>query len=117
VNIHADPARVGQVLRNLLGNALRHTPAGTSVSVRATLLGDRVKFSVSDEGPGISPEDQIRIFAKFGRSHDTNRNNTPGLGLGLYLSRRILQAHGSDLSVESRVGEGTTFWFTLELAP
>jgi len=113
----ADPQRVGQVLRNLLGNAAKHTPPGTSIELRATRDGSRVRLEVADDGPGIRAGDFERIFAKFGRGRDAEGRKTPGVGLGLYLSRRIVQAHGSDLSVESRLGEGTIFGFDLEVAP
>jgi signal transduction histidine kinase len=114
--VDVDPDRVGQVVRNLLTNAVRHTPAGTPITVHATPADGRVTFEVTDRGPGIAPEDQARIFEKFGRGRDATRQATPGRGLGLYLSRRILQAHGSDLRVTSTPGQGTAFHFTLEEA-
>ena len=111
-----DPVRIGQVLHNLLNNAVTHTPAGTPVELRADLMEGRVWFEVADAGPGI-PEDELeRIFAKFGRGRNAEGQHVPGLGLGLYLSHRIVQAHGSQITVTSREGEGTAFAFTLEVA-
>jgi signal transduction histidine kinase len=112
--IEADPERIGQVLRNLVSNACKHTPPGTPVSVRAFERGDCVRIEVADAGPGIHPDDLSRIFEKFGRGRDAIGERIPGVGLGLYLSRRIIQAHGGHLGVESRPGEGATFW--LEMA-
>jgi signal transduction histidine kinase len=114
VQVLADPLRIGQVLRNLIGNALRHTAPGTPISLCTSLSDGRVQFVVTDQGPGIDADDQVRIFEKFGRGTETVERNVRGQGLGLYLSRRIVLAHGSDLRVDSVPGEYTKFWFTLE---
>jgi signal transduction histidine kinase len=114
IQVLADPLRIGQVLRNLLGNALRHTPPGTPITLSTSLSDDRVKFVVADQGAGIDADDQVRIFEKFGRGTETVERNVRGQGLGLYLSRRIVLAHGCDLRVDSVPGEYTRFWFTLE---
>jgi signal transduction histidine kinase len=114
VVVHADPYRIGQVLRNLLGNAAKYTPEGTPIELRATLSADRVQIAVVDYGPGIAPDDLERIFEKFGRGRDQGGRKVPGVGLGLYLSRRIIQAHGTELEVESTVGRGSVFAFELE---
>ena len=114
----ADPERLGQVVRNLLGNATRHTPPGTPIALQARLeRADRVRITVADEGPGIAPEDRRRILEKFGRGRDAEQQRTPGAGLGLYVARRILSAHGTALEVDSVPGEGARFGFTLEVAP
>ncbi len=113
----ADPDRLGQVLRNLVGNAAKHTPAGTPISVRAVPAEDRVRIEVADQGPGIHPDDLARIFRKFGRGRDTSGSGVPGVGLGLYLSRRIIRAHGSELTVHSEPGSGAVFSFSLGVAP
>lgn len=112
----ADPERIGQVLRNLLGNAAKHTPPGTPVTVRAKQADGRVHIEITDQGPGIHPDDLSRIFSKFGRGRDAHGRRLPGAGLGLYLSRRIVQAHGGELVVVSAPGTGTTFRFDLEEA-
>lgn len=112
--VEIDPDRIGQVLRNLLGNAVKHTPPGTGVEVRVASLDGYVRFQVADTGPGISPADLDRIFTKFGRGRDAEDRMTPGTGLGLYVARQILRAHGSDLHVSSTPGQGTVFTFDLE---
>ena len=112
----ADPDRIGQVLRNLVGNAAKHTPPGTPVAVRALPEGDRVRIEVADQGPGIHPDDVARIFAKFGRGRDATGGAVPGVGLGLYLSRRIVRAHGSDLTATRGSAGGAVFEFSLEVA-
>ena len=110
----ADPARVGQVLRNLLSNAARYSPDGAPISLRA-LPGEtpgRVRVEVADRGPGIRPDDAAHVFEKFGRGGDGEQ--TSGVGLGLYLSRRIARAHGSELTVRPGPGGGSVFAFELE---
>ena len=102
----ADPERIGQVLRNLLENAATYSPVGAPIEVRATARGSRMRIEVADRGPGIPPHDRRRIFEKFGRGRDEQGERVPGLGLGLYLSRRLVQMHGSDLTVEPRPGGG-----------
>ncbi|HEU0115458.1 MAG TPA: ATP-binding protein [Thermomicrobiales bacterium] len=110
--VRADPERIGQVLRNLLSNATKYTPPGSPIELRAIRDGDRVRFDVVDHGPGIAPGDEERIFEKFERG-SAQPNGARGVGLGLYLSRRILLAHRSDLTVEPTPGGGATFSFTL----
>ncbi|HEX6292219.1 MAG TPA: PAS domain S-box protein [Herpetosiphonaceae bacterium] len=110
-----DPGRVGQVLRNLLSNAAKYSPPGTPIELRAFSVGKRLRIEVVDHGPGIHPDDLRRIFEKFGRGRDQSGGSVAGVGLGLYLSRRIVQAHGADLSVSSALGEGSVFAFELEI--
>ena len=105
--VHADPERIGQVLRNLLGNAAKHTPPGTPIELRAATEGDRVRIEVADRGPGIDPDDLVRVFEKFGRGRDATGRRAPGVGLGLYLSRRIVEAHGNELTVDSALEVAT----------
>jgi PAS domain S-box-containing protein len=112
--VMVDCERIGQVLRNLLDNSMKYTPAGTKVVLRAREAEGRVYIEVTDRGPGIPSEDLSRIFAKFGRGRDGQGRHLPGFGLGLYLSRRIVRLHGGKLMVESEPGEGTTFRFDLE---
>lgn len=114
MQVNADPDRIGQVLRNLLGNAVKHTPAGTSIEIRVLLMNGRVRFEIADTGPGIPPGEMERIFTKFARGREAEVLETPGTGLGLYLSRQILRAHTADLCVSSVPAQGTVFWFDLE---
>ena len=109
----ADPERIGQVLRNLLSNAAKYSPEGTPIELRVIGQKGRIRLEVADHGPGIHPDDVTRIFEKFGRGRDLEGRKTPGVGLGLYLSRRIVRSHGSELTVQTRVGGGSVFGFDL----
>jgi signal transduction histidine kinase len=115
----ADPERIAQVLRNLLLNATKYSSEGSPIELR-TKPGEpgRVRIEVADEGQGISPEDLDRVFEKFdrGRDGDAGGGKVPGAGLGLYISRRLLRAHGSELSVSSKPDAGSVFGFELRLA-
>ena len=112
----ADPERIGQVLRNLLSNAAKYSPEGVPIELRATRAQGRVRLEVADHGPGIQPEDVTRIFEKFGRGHDRKGGKIKGVGLGLYISRGIVRAHGGSITVESTPDEGAVFGFELEMA-
>lgn len=113
--VYADPDRIRQVMRNLVSNAAKYSPPATPIELRTRRIGHRVRIEVIDHGPGIHPEDVARIFEKFGRGRNQSGQKVAGVGLGLYLSRRIVQAHGSDLTVASRVGGGAVFGFELEV--
>ncbi len=108
-----DPHRIFQVLSNLVGNALKFTPAPGRVEVRAEPEGFEVRFAVRDSGPGI-PRDRLpHIFDPYWQAKETARQGT---GLGLYIARGIVEAHGGRLWVESEPGQGSTFFFTLPVA-
>ena len=109
----ADLERIGQVMRNLLSNAAKYAPEGTPIELRVVGKKGGVRLEVADRGPGIHPEDVTRIFEKFGRGRDREGRKTPGVGLGLYLSRRIVRGHGSELTVRTRPGGGSVFGFDL----
>lgn len=111
--IVADHARLVQVLANLVGNAANATPPGGRVTVRAEDAGGEVRFHVSDTGAGIDPESLPRIFDRF--FHVPVRGKS-GSGLGLTISRGLVEAHGGRMWAESRLGEGSTFSFALPLA-
>jgi signal transduction histidine kinase len=110
----ADPERIGQVLRNLLSNAAKYSPEDTPIELRVIGKKGRVRLEVADRGPGIHPDDVMRIFEKFGRGREGHK--MPGVGLGLYLSRRIVRGHGSELTVRTRPGGGSVFGFELAAA-
>jgi signal transduction histidine kinase len=116
VPVLADRERIGQVLRNLLSNAVKYSPDGTPIDVRASVRGERVLFAVEDRGFGIAEADRERVFECYARGSDPRASMVRGAGLGLYLSRHIVRAHGSDLLVTSEPGEGSTFSFELEIA-
>jgi signal transduction histidine kinase len=108
-----DRSRIAQVLGNLLENAILHTPSGGSIAVKAQHLGDRVVVSVEDTGEGIPPEALPRVFDRLYR-HDRSRNRASGgSGLGLSIARQLVEAHGGAVGVESEVGVGTRFYFSL----
>ena len=109
----ADRDRIALVLGNLVSNALRHTPAGNSVQVRAVNEVDKVRFEVIDAGRGIPVEYQRRIFDKFFR---VPGSSSEGAGLGLSIAKDIVEAHGGTIGVTSTAGHGSTFWFTLKKA-
>ena len=112
--VEGDRERVLQVLANLLGNAVKFTPSGGRVLLRVEATPDEVRFSVRDTGPGIAPENQAHVWDRFWKSRTANRH---GAGLGLAIARGIVEAHGGRIWLESRLGEGSTFTFTLPLHP
>ncbi|HEX6041148.1 PAS domain S-box protein [Longimicrobium sp.] len=112
--VEGDRDRVLQVLANLLGNAVKFTPAGGRVTLRVRAAPDEVRFAVGDTGPGIAPENQGLVWDRFWKSRTANRH---GAGLGLAISRGIVEAHGGRIWLESAEGAGSTFFFTLPLHP
>lgn len=111
-----DAQKIGRVLSNLVSNALRHTPAGGSVELRATPheVG-YIAVEVRDTGSGISPTDLPHVFEQFYRGEKSRSRTTGGAGLGLAIARRIIEAHGGAIRAESSPGEGTRLWFTLPM--
>jgi signal transduction histidine kinase len=110
----ADRERMLQLFTNLVGNALKFTPAGGSVTACADLVGDRVHCTVSDTGPGIPAEQLPHLFDRYWQARHNDRR---GVGLGLAIAKGIAEAHGDALTVTSTVGRGTTFTFSLPIAP
>ncbi len=108
--VDADAARVVQVVSNLVGNAVKFTPEGGTVTLACEAGDGEVRFSVSDTGPGIEPEQLPHIFGAFWQARHADRR---GLGLGLSIARGLVEAHGGRIWVESEPGRGTTFLFTL----
>jgi signal transduction histidine kinase len=101
-----DSGRIMQVLANLLGNAIKFTPAGGDIQLRVERVDDRVELSVADTGPGIALENQSSVFVRFWQA---DRGDRRGMGLGLYIARSIAEAHGGALTLESELGRGSTF--------
>jgi two-component system OmpR family sensor kinase/two-component system sensor histidine kinase BaeS len=114
--ITIDPHRIEQVLRNLIGNALRHTNEGR-INVRCAVDGGQkmVRVSVSDTGTGIESEDLPHVFERFYRGDKSRSRSSGGAGLGLAIAKQLVNAHGGEIGVESQVGKGTVFWFTLPI--
>lgn len=112
--IRGDERKVKPVLLNLVSNALKFTPEGGRVGVRATVAEGMAQISVADTGVGVAPEDQEAVFEEF-RQVGTADKKVEGTGLGLALSRKFIELHGGRIWVGSRVGHGSTFTFTLPL--
>jgi len=109
-----DPDRIGEVLTNLLDNALRHTPPGGRVEVRAERLGDEVQLTVSDTGEGIAPEHVARVFERFYRIDSGRTRDRGGSGIGLAIARALIEAHGGTIHAESNgLGAGARFVVSL----
>jgi signal transduction histidine kinase len=108
-----DAQRIGRVLNNLIGNALRHTPEGGYIHVHAAALPQGVRVEVTDSGEGIRPEDLPYVFDRFYRGEKSRNRATGGAGLGLAIARGIIEAHGGRITVESQPAQFTRFYFIL----
>jgi len=116
LRLRCDPMRVEQVLNNLVSNAIKYSPDGGQVILHLTPAGEEVVFSVSDEGIGISAEERLRLFVPFRRG-GVAKEWISGVGLGLCVAKRITEAHGGRLEVESALGRGSTFRVCLPRGP
>lgn len=118
LRVHADRGRVRQVLLNLLSNAIKFTPDGGRITVAAAPVngGAEARIAVSDTGIGIAAEDQSKLFKEFSQLDGSASRKYEGTGLGLALSRRLVELHGGAIGVDSEMGKGSTFWFTLPQA-
>ncbi|QRN98378.1 GAF domain-containing protein [Archangium violaceum] len=113
VLIRADRDRIFQAMSNLMGNAIKFTPEGGTIQLTLELVGKAVRFAVKDTGPGIPAEQLPHLFNRYWQAKKRAREGT---GLGLYIAKGIIEAHGGQLWVESQVGSGSTFFFTLPVA-
>jgi signal transduction histidine kinase len=113
--VSGDRDRIGQVLINLLNNAITYSPQGDRVLVRVAISQNKALVSVQDFGIGIAKEHQRKIFERFYQVTDAEEKTYPGLGIGLYISYEIVKRHGGQMWVESKKGEGASFYFTLPL--
>jgi signal transduction histidine kinase len=109
-----DESRLKQVVLNLVGNAIKFTDTG-EVKVEVAASNDTFLVSVADTGPGISPEDQQHIFEEFRQVDSSSTRAKGGTGLGLSIAKRIVELHGGRMWLESSVGKGSTFWFTVPI--
>jgi signal transduction histidine kinase len=116
-DIAGDHAMVREVLDNLVGNALKHAGTSSPVVIAVQPAGPCARVEVRDQGPGISPDDQAALFQRWSRLDSARRSGTAGFGLGLSIVKRLVEAHGGELGVESELGKGATFWVTLPLEP
>jgi signal transduction histidine kinase len=115
-NLRGDRARLGQMLDNLVSNALKFTPAGGKVDVRLSADADGVVLEVEDTGLGIPSEEQAQLFERFFRSSRASENAIPGTGLGLTITKAIVERHGGRIELESAENVGTTVRVHLPLA-
>lgn len=113
--VNADQLRLERILYNLLENAVKYSPHGGEIRVSVKLEKERLVISVSDQGIGISKADQTKLFKPFQRIEDAMLKSTRGLGLGLLVCQRLVESHGGQIWVESKLGRGSTFFFTLPL--
>ena len=113
VEIYADREKISQVLSNLLSNAVKYSLAGTFIHIECTRKQNNVSINFTDQGVGIDPLDQPRLFERFYRVKNEQLKNVSGFGIGLHLVSEILKLHGSDIKVKSDPGKGSTFYFTL----
>lgn len=112
-DILVDPGRVRQVLSNLISNGVKFSPQSSEIVVAARQTDDSIEFCVTDHGVGIPREEQNRLFSRFHRAANAHDSDTPGAGLGLYISKAIVESHGGKMSFRSELGSGSTFFFTL----
>ena len=109
--VACDRERILQAVTNLVTNAIKFTDSGGKIRVAAAVAGDTVRFAVSDTGDGIAERDIPRVFDRYWKGHAGTT------GLGLYIAKGVVEAHGGRIWVESRLGAGSTFFFTLPIAP
>ncbi len=119
VEVMADADRIQQVVTNYLTNAVKYSPADRAIEVTVLVNGNQVRIAVRDEGPGLPPKERRRIWERFHRARGVAGQNSTGigLGLGLYICRQIVEQHGGHVGVESEVGRGSTFFFTIPFLP
>lgn len=113
--LYGDRDKIGQVFTNLISNAIKYSPIGSTILIRCELVEGAVKISVKDEGVGISSKDQEKLFERFYRVDDERIKNVSGFGIGLYLVSEILRYHNTKIEVQSSIGAGSIFFFTLPL--
>ncbi len=117
LKVYADEDRIDQVIVNFVNNAVKYAPDSKEIIVRIEKLSESAKISVIDKGPGIAPDKIPNLFDRYFRTNPDNAGGQFGLGLGLYISSEIVKKHGGEIGVESVIGKGSTFWFTLPLNP
>jgi signal transduction histidine kinase len=114
LTVYADADRIDQVVINFVNNAIKYAPASKEIHISIEKIDNMAKVSVRDTGPGIPPEKVAYLFDRYYRV-DSSGMQYSGLGLGLYISAEIIKKHKGQIGVDSKIGEGSTFWFTLPL--
>ncbi|MDI6735732.1 MAG: ATP-binding protein [bacterium] len=115
--INADPVRFKQIIYNLLSNAIKFTPEGGTVNVNAGLVDEKVQISVQDTGIGIAREHYEKVFEEFEQIDSAYARQCAGTGLGLPLTKKLIELHGGKIWLESEPGKGSTFTFTIPRQP
>ncbi|MBE9584864.1 PAS domain S-box protein [Mucilaginibacter sp. JRF] len=115
ISIHADQEKIEQVLVNFINNAVKYSQSGSEINVDCIAQDNHITVSVTDQGFGVSPKDQKHIFERFYRVDNAKTNQISGFGIGLYVCKEIVERHGGQTGVESEIGQGSRFWFTLPL--
>jgi signal transduction histidine kinase len=115
--LHTDSQRLMQILTNLLSNANKYTPQGGTITLGASTEGGLVRFAVRDSGIGMTAQEQSRLFTQFFRGESAAVRDQPGWGLGLHVTKRLVEVLGGTIGVESQPGAGSTFWFTQPVEP
>ena len=115
--VSVDTERLNQVFTNLISNAFKYSPKGGDIIIECESLKNEIRISVKDKGIGIPESVKEKVFDRFFRTEETKAKNFPGIGLGLYITAAIVRRHGGKIWVESEVGKGSTFYFTLPLNP
>lgn len=117
INLSADPTKLTMAIENLISNAVKYTPARGVIDITVTKRKDHVSIAVSDNGEGISSQDMAQLFQRFNRLHSATASHVPGTGLGLYLTKKIIELHGGSITVESSKKHGSTFTIKLPAGP
>lgn len=117
LNLHADFARLVQVVVNLLSNAIKFSPRGSAVNVYSSVGAESITIHIKDQGPGISAADQSKLFQRFEQVESIVSTDIKGSGLGLSICRDIIVAHGGVIGIDSEVGSGSDFWFSIPFKP
>ncbi len=113
LHVWVDPDRVHQVLDNLISNAVKYGRPDAEIRIEWLNRGDRLEVVVTNHGPGIPAEELPQLFSRFGRTRGARTHRTPGIGLGLYIARGLVEAHGGRIWAESVPGQSTSFHFTV----
>ena len=116
ININADPDKIGSVISNFINNAVKYSPKGQEIVVKCVIEGNDAVISVKDDGIGINQQDADKIFERYYRVNSNDTKHIAGFGIGLYLSAEIIQRHNGQIWVESTIGNGSTFYFSVPLS-
>jgi two-component system sensor histidine kinase VicK len=111
--VNADRDKIGQVINNFISNSVKYSPPGSTINVACINIDNSIQVSVKDEGSGIAPQDTSKIFERFYRTETATESSVSGFGIGLYLCAEIIQHHGGNIWVNSEIGQGSIFYFTL----